>query len=80
MLGYIISGDPQKVLASLKKSIQNLRLAQGGLSFGNLQNENSLSTSVSNFNYSFQSDHARIHEGQIITPVHIFHLFFDLTC
>jgi hypothetical protein len=79
MLGYIISGDPKKVIDSLKKEIQTLQITEGGLCFGNLQNSELLDTYVNNFDYSFQSNHIRIHEGRVISPIHIFHLFYDLT-
>ncbi|MDR1882056.1 MAG: hypothetical protein LBR26_04660 [Prevotella sp.] len=79
MLGYIISGNPQQAIDNLKKRIQTFQITQGSLCFGNLQNSELLDTSIANFTYSFQSNHTRMYEGQIITPVHIFHLFFDLT-
>lgn len=79
MLGYITSGDPQKTVSSLKTKIRTFQITQGDLCFGNLQNSELLDMSIANFNYSFQSNHTRIYEGQVITPIHIFHLFFDLT-
>ncbi len=79
MLGYIISGDPQKAISSLKTKIQATQITQGDLCFGNLQNSELLNTPIANFNYSFQSNHARIYESQVIDPIHMFHLFFDLT-
>lgn len=79
MLGYIISGNPQQTIDSLKKKIQTFQITHGSLCFGDLQNSELLDTSIANFKYSFQSNHTRIYEDQIITPIHIFHLFFDLT-
>ena len=79
MLGYIISGNPQQVIDNLKKKIQTFRIKRGSLCFGNLQNSELLDAHIANFNYCFQSNHTRIYEGQIIIPIHIFHLFFDLT-
>jgi len=79
MLGYIISGNPQNAIDSLKKKILTFKITQGNLCFGNLQNNELLDTPIANFNYSFQSNHVRIYEGQLIAPIHIFHLFFDLT-
>ena len=79
MLGYIISGNPQETVDRLKKEIETFHIEQGGLCFGNLQNSKLLNETITNFNYSFQSNHTRIYEGKIIEPIHIFHLFFDLT-
>lgn len=79
MLGYIISGDPQETIDCLKRKIKTFQLKQGRLCFGNLQNSKLLNETITNFNYSFQSNHTRIYKGQIIDPIHIFHLFFDLT-
>ena len=78
MLGYIISGNPQKIIDSLRTKTQTFQITQGNLCFGNLQNSELLDTTINNFKYSFQSNHTRIYEGQIIAPIHIFHLFFDL--
>ncbi len=79
MLGYVISGDPQKTIGCLKTKIQTFQITQGDLCFGNLQNSELLNAPIADFNYSFQSNHVRIYEGQIIAPIHIFHLFFDFT-
>lgn len=79
MLGYIISGNPQQTIDSLKKKIQIFQITQGSLSFGNLQDSELLDTSIANFKYSFQSNHTRVYEDQMIAPIHIFHLFYDLT-
>jgi hypothetical protein len=79
MLGYIVSCNPQQTIYNLKKKIQTFQITQGSLCFGNLQNSELLDTSIANFTYSFQSNHTRIYEDQIIAPIHIFHLFFDLT-
>ena len=79
MLGYIVSGNPKTVMDSLKKKIKTLQIVQGNFCFGNLQNSELLDNYVANFDYSFQSNHTRIYGGQIITPIHIFHLFYDLT-
>lgn len=79
MLGYIISGDPQKVVAGLKAKIQTFQIKQGDLCFGDLLNRELLDAPIANFNYSFQSNHTRICRGAIIDSIHMFHLFFDLT-
>ena len=79
MFGYIISDNPQTVMDNLKKQIQILQITQGNLHFGNLQNSELLDAPIANFDYSFQSNHTRIYEGQLIAPIHIFHLFYDLT-
>jgi hypothetical protein len=79
MLGYIISSNPQNTIDNLKKKIQAFQKIQGNLCFGNLQNSELLDATVANFNYSFQSNHTRIYEGQLIAPIHIFHLFYNLT-
>lgn len=79
MLGYIISSNPQQTIDGLKRKIQTFQITQGNLCFGNLQNSELLNVPITNFNYSFQSNHTRIYEGQIIAPIHIFHLFFDFT-
>ena len=79
MLGYVISDNPKMIIDSLKKKIQTLQIIQGDLCFGDLQNSELLDLPITNFNYSFQSSHVRIYEGQIIAPIHIFHLFYDLT-
>ena len=79
MLGYIISSNPQNTIDSIKKKIQTLQITQENLCFGDLQNSELLDATIKNFNYSFQSNHVRIYEGQIIAPIHIFHLFYDLT-
>jgi hypothetical protein len=80
MLGYIISDNPDKVIANLKNKIESFQLTEKNLSFGNLIDGKQLEISVANFQHSFQSDHIRSNiNGQIIDPIHIFHLFFDLT-
>jgi hypothetical protein len=79
MLGYIVSDTPEEVVNTLKKEIQSFQITKDGVYFGNIQNRELLEMTVDNFRYSFQSSHARIHNDQIIAPVHIFHLFFDFT-
>lgn len=79
MMGYIISDNPKTVVDSLKKEIRALKISQGSLCFGNLQNSELLYTSIENFDFSFQSNHTRIYEDKLIAPIHLFHLFFDLS-
>lgn len=79
MLGYIISNKPEEVITNLKKRIQSFQITSGSLNFGNLQNSELLEAPIVNFKYSFQSNHIRLRENQIISPIHIFHLFFDFT-
>jgi hypothetical protein len=79
MLGYIISDTPDKVINSLKEKIQSFQITKGELCFGNIQNADLLEMPIDNFTYSFQSNHARIYDSQLIAPIHIFHLFFDFT-
>jgi hypothetical protein len=79
MLGYIISDTPDEVINSLKKKIQSFQITKGELCFGNIQNVQLLEMPVNNFTYSFQSNHVRIRDNQVIEPIHIFHLFFDFT-
>jgi hypothetical protein len=79
ILGYIVSSTPEEVINRLKKKIQSLQITTNGLCFGNIQNAQLLAMPVNGFPYSFQSDHVRIRDNQLIEPVHIFHLFFDLT-
>lgn len=79
MLGYIISGNPNQIVSGLKSRIQTFQTTKGDLCFGNLQNQELLNQSIANFDYSFQSNHVRISGNQLITPIHIFHLFLDLT-
>lgn len=79
MLGYIVSDNCKAVADALKEKIQTLQITQGNLCFGGLQNSELLNTPVPNFDYSFQSNHSRICDNQIIMPIHIFHLFYDFT-
>jgi hypothetical protein len=80
MLGYVISNEPEEVTANLKKKIQSFRLIKENLSFGNLIDAELIETPVPDFEYSFQSNHVRINSrNQVIAPIHIFHLFLDLT-
>ncbi|RHJ80290.1 hypothetical protein [Parabacteroides sp. AM08-6] len=79
MLGYIINNNPDDVITKLKEGILLCNLTHGKLSFGYIQNHNLLNCPIASFRYGFQSDHVRIYEDQIITPIHIFHLFFDFT-
>lgn len=79
MLGYITSGNPKQVINSLKKKIEVCEIRQKDLCFGNLQNRELLNTTIVDINYSFQSNHTRVYDSQMISPIHIFHLFFDLT-
>ncbi len=79
MLGYIISDNPKTVIDSLKKEIRTLQITQGSLCFGNLQNIELLDVPIADFDYSFQSNHTRIYKNQLISPIHIFHLFYDLS-
>ncbi len=79
MLGYITSNKPDDVIAKLKEGVLLCNLTQGKLSFGYIQNSDLLNYPIANFRYSFQSNHVRIYEDRIITPIHMFHLFFDFT-
>lgn len=79
MLGYIISNKPDEVISTLKTKILSFQIVKDYLTFGNLQNPELLKESITNFKYSFQSNHTRAYENEIISPVHIFHLFMDFT-
>lgn len=79
MLGYIISDNPKIVIDSLKKKIQTLQITQGNLCYGNLQDSELLDAQIASFDYSFQSNHTRVYKDQLIAPIHIFHLFYDLS-
>lgn len=79
MLGYITSGDPVVILDGLKTKMQTFQLIQNNLCFGSLLNKELLDETIINFDFSFQSNHVRIYEEQIIHPIHIFHLFLDFT-
>lgn len=79
MLGYIIGNHPEDVITKLKKEIFLCNLVHNQLSFGGIQNKDLLNCPIEGFRYSFQSDHIRIYENHIISPIHMFHLFFDFT-
>lgn len=79
MLGYIISDKPNAVITKLKNTLQSFQISKNDLCFGHLQNSELLETPIVNYDYSFQSNHVRICKDKIISPIHIFHIFFDLT-
>jgi hypothetical protein len=80
MLGYIISNTPEKVITKLKTKIKSFQIENDILNFGNLTDEHLLNIQIQNFNRSFQSKHIRINQNkEKITPIHIFHVFLDLT-
>jgi hypothetical protein len=80
MLGYIISHNSEDIIVNLKEQIKSLQLPIANSCFGNLIDSYLLEMLVDKFQYSFQSNHTRVNtNNQIIAPIHIFHLFFDLT-
>ena len=80
MLGYVVADTPQDIINKLKKEIKSFQITEGSLNFDNLTNEHLLNTQTPDFQHSFQSQHTRVNNNkEIITPIHIFHLFLDLT-
>lgn len=79
MLGYIVSDSPNVIVASIKSKIQSLKLTHHEVEFGNIIDSDLLGCSIQNIRYSFQSNHTRAHNNQLIAPIHMFHFFFDLT-
>jgi hypothetical protein len=80
MLGYVISDTPEEVMTKLKTKIKSFQITEDEMLFGNLIDEHLLNMHIPDFNHSFQSKHRRINQNkEIITPIHIFHLFLDLT-
>jgi hypothetical protein len=80
MLGYVISNTTEEVIIKLKTKIKSLQIENDTLNFGNLTDECLLNEQIHGFNHSFQSKHIRINQNkEKITPIHIFHVFLDLT-
>lgn len=67
MVGFIIKGNPQKIVKNLKKKVKEYHLYP--------DSEALLQETLLNHTLSFQSKHLRINQ----TPIHLYHLFFDLT-
>ncbi|MDR1593837.1 MAG: hypothetical protein LBS43_05040 [Prevotellaceae bacterium] len=79
MLGYVTSNTPEEIITKLKSEIKSLQI-EGDINFGNLTDEYLLNMQINDFKHSFQSKHIRINQNkEIITSIHIFHLFLDLT-
>lgn len=79
MLGYIINDDPDEIICKLKTEISNLSLICNNLSYGDIQNKELLEKSFGKFKYCFQSNHKRLYDDEIISPIHLFHAFLNLT-
>lgn len=79
MLGYIIKDTPEFVTNKLKEEISKFEITDDTVTYGSIINKQLLSDQVDGFEYSFQSNHIRIHKSEIIEPIHIFHLFIDLS-
>lgn len=79
MLGYVVKDSPTKVVEGLKDKITIHTLTHNGLVCGNTIDNEFLSTKVDGFDYSFQSNHTRVNNDIIIDPIHLLHIFWDLT-
>jgi len=66
MLGFIIGGNPEKIVANLKEKVKAYHPSK--------DIEKWLAKTCAEHDLSFQSKHLRSND----TEIHIFHLFFDL--
>ncbi|NJL14529.1 MAG: hypothetical protein HC913_17005 [Microscillaceae bacterium] len=67
MLGFIVAGEPERIIKNLKKKVKTFYPAHDIALY--------LEKTCAEHALSFQSRHLRINEA----PIHIFHLFFDLS-
>lgn len=67
MIGFIIKGKPQNIVKNLKKKVKDFCLYP--------ESEALLQETVLDHALSFQSKHLRTNQ----TPIHLYHVFFDLT-
>jgi len=67
MLGFIIGGNPEKIVANLKEKVKTYHPSK--------DMEKWLAKTCAEHDLSFQSKHLRSNN----TEIHIFHLFFDLS-
>lgn len=67
MIGFIIKGNPDKILQKLKKKVKSYHLVP--------DSEYLLNKLVLEHPLSFQSRHLRLND----TPIHLYHLLFDFT-
>jgi hypothetical protein len=80
MLGYVISNTSEEISNKLKSKIKSFQITERTTIFGTLTDEQLLDSPIINFKHSFQSKHIRINQSkEQISPIHIFHLFLDLT-
>jgi hypothetical protein len=67
MIGFIIKGKPHNIVKNLKNKVKDFHLYP--------ESEELLQETVLNHPLSFQSKHLRTNQ----TPIHLYHIFFDLT-
>lgn len=79
MLGYVISGCCDKIITDIKQSIKSFSLTLNNITYAELIDDNLLNKSINNISNTFQSQHSRINQNQLISPIHIFHFIFDFT-
>lgn len=79
MLGYIVGDTPKEVIERLKNKISIYSATHNGITCGGAVDSSLLSSNIDGFDYSFQSNHTRVSDNQVISPIHLFHMFWDLT-
>lgn len=79
MFGYVVDGTPSVVVEGLKNKITTFCTTHNGLACGSTINAELLLSEINGFDYGFQSNHTRVNDDQIISPIHLFHMFWDLT-
>lgn len=72
MIAFIKTGDVNEIKTNLITKIKDLKILNNGSFYGELINNNLLSSKIHNFDNSFQSSHKRIDK----TEIHLIHLLF----
>lgn len=82
MIGFVQKGNIERIMARLKEAIKNLELtSDSGKEYGKITGDGLLNQTVISQKNTFQSQHVRWDKDtdSIISPIHIYHIFFDFT-
>lgn len=81
MIGFVIKGAVKNVIDNVKDKISDLKITENKIKFGQSTNPKLLEQTISGNKNTFLSQHVRCDKtvNKIISPVLIYHIFFDFT-
>lgn len=80
MIGFVVKGKINNVIINVKNKISELKITENSLEFGQLTEPEILNKTIAGNRDTFLSEHIRCDKdtNKIISPVLIYHIFFDM--